>query len=89
MTLYHQVIEHHQNDRDRAVSWNNIGNIYREMKQEKEAIDAYRQAIDLDPAFSWPYQNLGSIFEERGDHEEALAYYQQATRQYRVEHDRV
>ena len=53
------------------------------MNREDEAIKAYRQAIELDPTFSWPYQNLGSIFEDRGDHEEALIYFQQATRQFR------
>jgi tetratricopeptide (TPR) repeat protein len=48
------------------------------LKREEEAIDAYQQAIKLDPDYSWPYQNLGAIYEARDDYEEALVYYQRA-----------
>jgi len=51
----------------------------------RKAIEAYRQAIGLDPDFTWPYHNLGAIYESRGDYEEALAFYQQATEQHKAE----
>jgi tetratricopeptide (TPR) repeat protein len=54
------------------------------LNQPEEAIAAYQQAIELDPAYTWPYHNLGAIYEKRGEHELALALYQQATRQHKA-----
>jgi tetratricopeptide (TPR) repeat protein len=83
MALYRQVIEQHQDDKERAVSWNSLGNVYRLLEQHKEAMDAYRQAIKLDPTFTWPYHSLGAIYEEQGEYEEALALYQRAAMRHK------
>ena len=44
----------------------------------KQAVEAYRRAISLDPGYAWPYHSLGLIFEQRRDYEAALEYYHQA-----------
>lgn len=80
IAMYRHVIENHPGRKDRSVAWNNLGNIHRARQEIEEAIEAYRRAIDLAPAFAWPYHNLGAIYEQRGEHEQALALYRQAAR---------
>jgi tetratricopeptide (TPR) repeat protein len=81
--MYRQVIEKNLNQTDCAVSWTNLGNVYSALDQPDQAIAAYEQAIELDPAYTWPYHNLGAIYEQRGERELALALYEQATRQHK------
>jgi superkiller protein 3 len=83
ISIFKEVIKIHANDRDRAVSWNSLGDIYGTLKRETEAITAYEAAISLDPDYTWPYNSLGTIYERRGQHDQADALYQQATRRYR------
>lgn len=76
--LYRQAIERHQNDRDRARAWNNLGSTYRSLGRYKEAIKAYRQAIELDPQYTLPWQNLGHVYQALSYAEDAIEAYRQA-----------
>lgn len=40
---------------------NGNGNIYRDSGLLTQAIATYQQAIDVDPAYHWPYSNMGFI----------------------------
>jgi tetratricopeptide (TPR) repeat protein len=80
ISLYRQVIERHPHDSDGAISWNNMGNALNALNQPEKAIEAYQQAIEIDPTFTWPYHSLGTLYEQRGEAELALALYQQAVR---------
>ena len=44
----------------------------------QDAIAAYRQAIELNPDFSWSHHNLGDILRETKDLDGAVLSYQQA-----------
>lgn len=43
-----------------------------------EAIEAYRQALNVDPKVPRPYYGLGNIFSTKGEYAEALEAYRQA-----------
>jgi tetratricopeptide (TPR) repeat protein len=61
-----------------AGSYNGLGNVYRTLGRHQEAIDAYQQAIDLDPDYASPWNGLGSVYHDMSRHEEALDAYQKA-----------
>ncbi|MFN2120506.1 MAG: tetratricopeptide repeat protein, partial [Anaerolineales bacterium] len=46
---FQKSIEYLKSDRDKALSWNGLGNAYRGMGDYAHAVAAYRQAADLDP----------------------------------------
>ena len=46
--LYRRSIELLQTDRDRAISWNRMGDAYRRMGDPKNAMAAYQKAVQLD-----------------------------------------
>ena len=48
------------NDKD-AVTYNNLGNVYRDLGKTNEAIDAYQKSLDLDPNSVNTYANLANI----------------------------
>ena len=54
------------------------GNILREVLRVGEAIDAFRQAIALQPRFAEAYCNLGNLLLRQGAFDEAIAAYQEA-----------
>jgi tetratricopeptide (TPR) repeat protein len=47
--LYQRSIELFTDDRDKAITWNRLGNVYRRMNDYDNAIGAYRTADELDP----------------------------------------
>lgn len=48
------------NDKD-AVTYNNLGNVYRDLGKINEAIDAYNKSLELDPNSVNTYANLANI----------------------------
>ncbi len=48
--LYQRSIELFISDKDKAVTWNRLGNAYRRMNDYSSAIAAYKTADELDPA---------------------------------------
>jgi tetratricopeptide (TPR) repeat protein len=47
--LYQRSIELFNGEKDKAVSWNRLGNVYRRMSDYENAIAAYQRADELDP----------------------------------------
>jgi tetratricopeptide (TPR) repeat protein len=47
VSVYLKSIELFNNDKDKAVSWNRLGNVYRKMNQEENARKAYQTAVVL------------------------------------------
>jgi tetratricopeptide (TPR) repeat protein len=47
--LYQRSIELFTGDKDKAVSWNRLGNVYRRLNDYENAIAAYQRADSLDP----------------------------------------
>jgi len=47
--LYQRSIELFASDKDKAVTWNRLGNVYRRLNDYSHAISAYQTADDLDP----------------------------------------
>lgn len=87
-TLYKQAIERHENDNDRAVSWNNLGDVYATLQLDDDAIEAYRWAISLDTDYAWPYHNLGQVYERRNEDATAINLYKDAIARHQTDADR-
>ena len=47
--LYQRSIELFASEKDKAVSWNRLGNVYRRLNNYENAISAYQRADELDP----------------------------------------
>jgi len=47
--LYQRSIELFSTDKDKAISWNRLGNVYRRLNDYENAISAYQRADALDP----------------------------------------
>src|SRR5207247_1638096 len=64
----------------RLLSWsyNALGNVYRDLGRDDEAITAYERAIALDPQSAYPHNGLGNVYRDLGRHDEALAEYERA-----------
>jgi tetratricopeptide (TPR) repeat protein len=62
----------------RARALNGLGNVCLNQERYEEAIAAYRQAIELDPKYAYPWNGLGIVYHRQGRYEEAIATYRQA-----------
>jgi tetratricopeptide (TPR) repeat protein len=61
-----------------SVIWRNKGAVLQSQKQFAQALDAYDQALRLDPKFVSAWRNRGDIQLELGDLESALGSYERA-----------
>lgn len=67
-------------DSMRAVSEDAFGTALRTEGRLDEAIERYRRAVALDPAYAAAHNNLGIALREGGAFEEALEHYREAVR---------
>lgn len=58
--------------------YHDLGNSLQESGQFDEAVAAYKQAIELNPNFSWSYHSLGDVLLKLEKWEEAVAAYKKA-----------
>jgi tetratricopeptide (TPR) repeat protein len=56
----------------------NTGKALSELGKTEEAIEAYQQAITLDPKYALPYNGLGNTLSDLGKTKEAIEAYKQA-----------
>ena len=59
---------------------NMLGVVLNCQSRESEAINAYKQAIRVEPGYADSYNNLGLIIKKRGNQEEALQRFKQAVK---------
>ena len=60
------------------MQWHHRGEQLREQKDLEEACRAYRQALVLNPSFSWSHHSLGNLMLEMGDCPQAVSSFEQA-----------
>jgi len=58
----------------------NLGTVYFNARNWREAEQHYRKALEVDSHYALAYFNLGNLFDEKGDRSEALAHYLSAIR---------
>jgi tetratricopeptide (TPR) repeat protein len=66
------------NDPKNASEWNELGNIYLKAGAHDKAIAAYIKAIEITPAFGWPYSNLALTYCHKGLYADAIPFYQRS-----------
>lgn len=61
-----------------AITYNNLGNVYRDLKQTNKAIEAYKKSIELNPSSVNTYVNLANVqLYVQNKPEDAIATYKQ------------
>ena len=65
-------------DRPKATSYFNLGNLYVEMGDNAMALLAYRRALELNPRHAGTLYNLGNLYKDQGRFKDALGFYQKA-----------
>ncbi len=58
----------------------NLGTVYFNARDWREAERHYRRALEVDPEYALAHFNLGNLFDERGDKTTALSHYTAALR---------
>lgn len=75
--LYRQAIERHKEKPARADAWHQLGRTYHMLGQVDEALEAYRQAIELAPDEADIWYDLGEAYRALDRLDEAGEAYQQ------------
>lgn len=63
-----------------ADAYSNMGNTYKEMARNQEAIQCYQSAIQINPNFADAFSNLASLHKDCGNTAEAIQYFDFALR---------
>ncbi len=58
----------------------NLGTVYFNARDWRQADEYYRKAVDVDPDYALAHFNLGNLYDERGDRAGALTHYLAAIR---------
>ncbi len=59
--LYRRSLELLADDKEKAISWNRLGNVHRRLKQYHKAVVAYQQADELDPESTEGREEPGQV----------------------------
>jgi tetratricopeptide (TPR) repeat protein len=58
-----------------ARAWNELGEAFFKSGSHKEAVTAFKKAIEMDDHFGWAYSNLAHVLSFQGKHAEAIPLY--------------
>lgn len=73
LTLEEEVIDKRPKE---PLDWNNIALDYLNKKEFEKAIEAGKQALDIDPNFGPVWNTFGYIYDKMGDYKKAINAYQ-------------
>jgi len=73
--LYEEVLKSNPNH---AISHNNLGVVFKELRKHQKAKDCYKKAIEIDSNYADPHNNLGMAYQEMGEVQEAKSCYEKA-----------
>jgi tetratricopeptide (TPR) repeat protein len=59
-------------------SWNNMGDVYSRHGMYDKGLEAFAQAIQLNPNFAEAYHNIGNTYVEMKKYDEAVPYFEKA-----------
>ena len=65
-----------------AMSWFQVGRAYEKLERVSESIEAYENALALDPDYDLAMFNLGGVLWNSGDREQALLIWRRAAGQF-------
>ena len=65
-----------------AMSWFQVGVAYEKLERVPESIDAYENAVALDPNYDLAMFNLGGVLWNSGDRQKALMIWRRAAEQF-------
>jgi tetratricopeptide (TPR) repeat protein len=63
-----------------AAGYNNLGNALAKQGRIDQAVEAYQQALRVEPTYAEAHYNLGNLFVPQGKFAEATRHYQEAVR---------
>ncbi|MFQ5849007.1 MAG: tetratricopeptide repeat protein [Candidatus Binatia bacterium] len=63
-----------------AAGYNNLGNALAKQGSIDQAVEAYQQALQVEPRYAPAHYNLGNLFARQGKLNEAMHHYQEAVR---------
>ena len=72
--LYRQAVEESPRY---AQAWNNLGDVYENLGDFKESVNAYQNAIKAEPEWALPYFGIGDTCLRRGLYEKAEDWYKE------------
>ena len=75
VTLFSHANQVTQNN---YIAHNNLGAAYGELGRHQEAIEAFRQAIKINPYYAKAHNNLGAAYGRLGRYQEAIEAFRQA-----------
>ena len=68
-------------DTQNYKAWYNLGISYFRLKRTKKSLEAYEQALKINPNYEYVYYNIGLVFEIlKEDFKSAIKYYEMALR---------
>lgn len=71
-----------------AQVWNEMGNMYMQTSQFDEAIKAYKNAMELERHYAWPYSNMALAYVQKGLFPSALLLYQRSIELFTNDRDK-
>jgi len=63
-----------------ARAWYYLGRVHHRLEQSKDAIEAYKRALAIDPTHTRSYLELGEVLAAQGKQAEALRFYEHGAR---------
>jgi serine/threonine protein kinase/tetratricopeptide (TPR) repeat protein len=58
-----------------SLAWMRLARAYEEMNLPRDALEAYQEAIDAQPAYFEPYRAMGAFYYNRAQYEKAVEYF--------------
>ena len=55
---------------------NNLGIVFKQLKEMQKAISCYQRAIQINPDYAIAHNNLGAAFKQIGELQKAISCYQ-------------
>ena len=76
LEAWEKSLIYNDNEIEKSLIYNNIGQVFNAQGRIKEAIKSYHQALNIKDDFPLAYTNLGKILQQQNQHKNAVSYFE-------------